>query len=111
MTTIILGAVVAMGVGVLAYLAWRYALLPRGVLTPTRESLPRSEEYKAVWIRNGVHPLSEGQVLVHLRSLPDLLKLAGQLQRPVVFGPNGHGDMYCVVDTRGSLHYVYMDEE
>jgi hypothetical protein len=52
-------------------------------------------------------PLTNGHVVTRVNSLDDLLDLANETLRPIIYSPNGQGYVYCAIDGSSGVRYTY----
>jgi hypothetical protein len=49
------------------------------------------------------------ETIIRLDSLKDLIALSDEILRPVIYGPNGHGPCYCIIDGASRVRYYYQE--
>ncbi len=100
------GGGVAASLVLLAGLGWLYSRGRVRVPAPEKGLQRAQKKYKELLVRvQALPPVQEGQAVVQVGSLADLLTLAEEIYRPVIYSPDGAGYTYCVIDGLGSVRY------
>jgi len=106
------GAGAAVSLLLLAGLAWGYARVRTPAPVAEQELQQAQKRHKELLVRaRSLPPVRDDQTVIYLHSLPDLLNLAEEMYRPVIYCPNGHSYTYCVIDGLGSVRYEYSERD
>lgn len=92
-----------------AYLLWMYATFQKRRPMLVEELRQAKKKYLVVEAESPP-PLMEGQMVVRLRTLEDLAKVAEEIYKPIIYGVEGNKHFYCAIDSLGSVRYEYVSE-
>jgi len=109
--------IIPSGIGILvssfllAYLSYSYTQLRSSIPTAEKELRHAEKKLQGLLVQTDkLPPVGEGQVLIRLNSLPDLVNLAEETFRPVVYSANEGRFVYCMTDGSGTVRYEYASE-